>query len=102
MIRRFLACLVILGSARAACAGPIHDSIARAAWAEPAPATAISVVLCADAVLGCGYGADGSRPKWGALPWGLRPAGAGAALTIHGARIVIQRSGLKVSKAVMF
>ena len=102
MIRRLLTCVVMLGCARAAYAGPIHDSIARAAWAAPAPATAIVVVICGDAVLGCGYGANESRPGWGALPWGLRPAGGGAALTIQGARILIQPSGVKVSKAVTF
>jgi hypothetical protein len=99
MIRRLLTCLVMLGCARAACAGPIHDGLARAA---PVPATAITVTVCGDAVLGCEYGADESRPKWGALPWGLRPAGGGAALTIHGVRILIQRSGVKVSRAVTF
>jgi len=56
-------------------------------------------VVCADAVLGCGYGAG---PKTLVLPGNLRRAGAGVALTIRGASISIQRRGLRLSTSMRF
>ena len=56
-------------------------------------------VICADAVLGCGYG---SRTKRSALPWDFRRAGAGVAFTIFGTDVALQRDGFRVVKSVTF
>ena len=129
MIRRLLACLVMLSSAQAAFAGPIRDSITRAAWAsvqEPGwrHVSGSAMIVSGGAMVGTGatlvVGANTSmnvetvncsvdtvsscryrsREKKAALPWGLRVAGAGVALTILGANISIQHGSFKVSKSV--
>lgn len=99
MICRFLVCLVMFGSARAACADSIQDSIARAAGTGPAPNT-VRLLICANDVWSCSRYEP--APANIALPLDLRRAGAGVALTIRGANISIARSALKVTKSVTF
>jgi hypothetical protein len=117
MIRRFLAGLAIVGVALLAFADPALDGLTPAVqapvqapgWRPLKGRTMMALrvpiamkdegVLCAAAVLGCGYGAG---PTKIALPWDLRRAGAGVALTIRGANISIQRGSLRVSKSMTF
>ena len=81
-------CLMMLSAAPAAFAGPIRDGITRAAQ-EPVRATLADISMQETVIKA-------------ALPWGLRRAGAGVALTILGADVAIMRGGLKVSKSVTF
>jgi hypothetical protein len=79
-------------------AGPIQEGMLQAARVH---VNLNSAICSAEAVLRCGYA---SLPKTIALtlPWGLRRAGAGVALTVFGANVSIHRGGLEVSKSVRF
>jgi hypothetical protein len=117
MIRLFISCLAMVSIANVAFAGPARAGMAPAmsafvqtrGWRPFNGGTMMAIgapivmkderVICADTVLGCGYGAG---PKTLVLPWDLRRAGAGVALTIRGANISIQRGGVRVSKAMTF
>jgi hypothetical protein len=117
MIRVFLGGLAIVGMANVASAGParlgtaltVSAFVQAAGWKPLNGGTMMVIgvpalmkaerVVCADAVLGCEYGAGPRKPV---LPWDLRRAGKGVALTIRGANISIQRGGLNVSKSMTF
>jgi hypothetical protein len=122
-IARLIACAVMLGVAHVASAERLQAAMVapapvpmrgwgpmieiRAAIVEPDVTLVVvgntsmkdETAICADSVLGCGYGPG---PKRVVLPWRFRRAGEGVAFTIFGADVAVQRNGFKVVKSVTF
>jgi hypothetical protein len=117
--RGLLACLAIGSLAQAAFAGPVSQGgipsrvpalVQAPRWGSlntgpmmtlggPIVVKDEAVTCGADTVSSCPHEA---RPEMFALPWGLRRSGAGVGLTILGASISIQRSGVTLSKSMTF